>query len=164
MEPALICAVGVWTRARDHRLPLSVFYRTRWLLSRSGEMKTNLTSPLCYPVDSLVSTPFTALQVPRGYVLEIRAHAMRAMGSRACRRWPLLLLLCRIAPVPAALLGRAPIRISLASPPRCRRTIPACAADKQQLLLPRLGPVCEAVWTRTWDVRKGSPKGTKGIL
>ena len=33
---------------------------------------------------------------------------------------------------------KAPIRISLASPPRCRRTIPACAADKQQLLLPRL--------------------------
>jgi len=86
-------------------------------------------------------------------VLEIRAHAMRAMGSRACRRWPLLLLLCRIAPVPAALLGRAPIRISLASPPRCRRTIPACAADKQQLLLPRLGPVPELPVLSDDDVR-----------
>ena len=64
-------------------------------------------------------------------------------GSQASRRWPLLLLLCRIAPASAALLGRAPIRVSLGSPQRCRRTIPVCAADKKQLLLPRLGPVPE---------------------
>ena len=65
------------------------------------------------------------------------------VGRQASRRWPLLLLLCRIAPAPAALLGRAPIHVSLGSPPRCRRTIPVCAADKKQLLLPRLGPVPE---------------------
>lgn len=74
-------------------------------------------------------------------------------GSQASRRWPLLLLLCRIAPAPAALLGRAPIRVSLGSPPRCRRTIPVCAADKKQLLLPRLGPVPELPVLSDEDVR-----------
>ena len=70
-----------------------------------------------------------------------------------CRRWQLLLLLCRIAPAPAALLGRAPVRVRVALPPRCRRTLPVCAQDKNQLLLPRLGPVPELPELSEEDVR-----------